>query len=120
MARYLLDDVPMNTRLQWVEQGSHRVSDDETTASTRASGAATFSEKLGTAVGFSWAPALVAVSALRRARTFHPRGDLFVGRVEVDPAADASDAALASRLVGESLVRFSDSLSKTAPCASMF
>lgn len=122
MAWDLLDGFLMNTRLQRMggEQGrpvdgrkAHSPAPDIVTraGTTRIS----LSERFGTAVGFTWAPALMAISALRGARTFHPRGDLFLGRVEVDPAADASAASLASRLVGESLIRFSDSLSKHGP-----
>jgi len=72
-------------------------------------------EGYGTAVGALVSPAFGLISALRRARTFHPRGDLFVGHLHVDPAAQADDAVLGRRLQGEVLLRFSDALSKQGP-----
>ena len=58
-------------------------------------------ELAGTALGWVAAPAFAAVSAIRRARTFHPRGVVYAATV------DALDGALGEALRGAALVRFS-------------
>ncbi|MFO0605991.1 MAG: hypothetical protein U0324_22590 [Polyangiales bacterium] len=58
-------------------------------------------ELAGTALGWVAAPAFAAVSALRRARTFHPRGVVYAATV------DAPDGPLGEALRGPALVRFS-------------
>ncbi len=70
---------------------------------------------LGLATGLAIGPFFGLVSALRRARTFHPVGDVFLGEVRVDPAARKGDQILAQRLEGDVLVRLSDALSKEGP-----
>ncbi len=69
----------------------------------------------GLVAGGMMGPFFGLVSALRQARTFHPVGDLFVGEVQIDPAARKKDHVLAGRLEGEVLIRFSDALSKEGP-----
>ena len=69
-------------------------------------------ELIGTTVGWISAPFFALVSALRRARTFHPHGHLFRGHATPDPAVEADDAELAQRLAADVLVRLSDALSK--------
>jgi hypothetical protein len=65
-------------------------------------------ERLGTALGWLVAPLFALTSALRRARTFHPDGDVFTA--VVTPSTDAG--ALGERLRGSALVRFSGALWK--------
>lgn len=57
------------------------------------------------------APIVAAVSRVRRARTFHPRGLVFVGRCE-PIAGDAGLAALGEMLSGRVLARCSGALWK--------
>ena len=70
------------------------------------------SEALGTAVGYAVAPWFALTSTLRRARTFHPCGDLADAVVEPHPLVADRDRPLAERLAGRALVRLSDALSK--------
>jgi hypothetical protein len=70
---------------------------------------ATVGEKLGVALGGVAAPVFALVSRLRRARTFHPRGDAFHADVTALPGGGALGAALA----GPALVRFSGALWKS-------
>jgi hypothetical protein len=69
---------------------------------------------VGLAAGWAVAPVFAVFSFARRARTFHPCGPTFVATVrkaaEVSPEFDA----LAHRLVGRALVRFSGALWKRA------
>jgi hypothetical protein len=60
------------------------------------------------------APLFAAVSLVRRARTFHPRGLLF--HAVLEPSKDASPRLepLASRLAGPAIVRFSAALWKSS------
>jgi hypothetical protein len=69
---------------------------------------------LGVATGWLIAPLFGMVSALRRARTFHPRGPIF--HACISPHADAAPEmqSLAERLQGRALVRFSGALWKQA------
>jgi hypothetical protein len=64
---------------------------------------------VGRALGWAVAPAFALTSRARGARTFHPRGLLFVG--EVLPAGGAP-TALGESLRGPALVRFSNALWK--------
>ena len=73
------------------------------------------SHELGVAVGRAIAPFFRMTSALRRARTFHPRGDLAaadVARHRELPGSDAALAALADHLSGRALVRLSSALAR--------
>jgi hypothetical protein len=66
-------------------------------------------ERLGKVAGVALAPLTATVSALRRARMFHPRG--VVVRAAVVPAARAARwQGLAARLEGHALVRMSAAL----------
>jgi len=65
-------------------------------------------ESFGHAIGRSWAPVTAAVSALRRARMFHPEGIVCAGLVTC--AADSRFAELGERLAGPVLARFSAAL----------
>jgi hypothetical protein len=67
---------------------------------------------LGRAAGWLVAPLFGVVSFVRQARTFHPRGPIFHARVERHPDASAQRWALADRLAGQALVRFSGALWK--------
>ncbi len=58
----------------------------------------------------SWAPAIAAISALRRSRMFHPNGLVFSGRVEA--IVGGRYAALGAQLDGHGLVRCSTALWK--------
>ena len=76
------------------------------------------SERVGDFLGGLTAPVFKAVSHARRARTFHPRGDLV--RVTMTPV-DAAESEwpfelgkLGTRLTGEGLLRLSNALWKTA------
>lgn len=66
-------------------------------------------EILGLAVGALTAAPVALVSALRHARTFHPRGVLYTGRIEPLPETPAS---LTGVIEGHVLARFSGALSK--------
>jgi len=64
------------------------------------------SEILGTALGWALAPLTAVVSLTRRARTFHPDGQVLVASVEeVDESPLAS--AIGRRLAGPAIVRLS-------------
>jgi hypothetical protein len=66
------------------------------------------SERAGVTLGWLIAPAFALTSALRRARTFHPSGEVFTARVEpVDGGARTGEW-----LRGPALVRFSSALWK--------
>ena len=67
-------------------------------------------ELLGTLVGAAWALPVAAISALRHARTFHPRGVLVEGRLV--PYSSVSADAIAERFTGRALVRLSGATSK--------
>lgn len=67
-------------------------------------------ERIGTAIGKALAPVVAAVSRFRRARTFHPRGIVFVGRSE--PIIGGAFANLGADLEGQLLVRCSGALWK--------
>jgi hypothetical protein len=67
-------------------------------------------ERAGLAVGLTWAPAVAAISALRKSRMFHPRGVLATGRVF--PSPYALDHVVAERIAGPALVRLSGALAK--------
>lgn len=69
-------------------------------------------ELAGDLVGSLVAPLFFLASRLRRARTFHPRGDVGTARVEVDPIASGTARRVAERLRGVALVRFSSALDK--------
>ncbi len=68
------------------------------------------SERIGQALGRAVAPVFEAVSEARRARTFHPRGDLVFAHVE--PALDGALPELARALEGPAFARFSSALSR--------
>jgi hypothetical protein len=74
----------------------------------------TASGTLGKVAGWIVAPAFGLTSFARHARTFHPRGETFEASVTVDDAVPSPFAALAERLVGSALVRFSGALWKRA------
>jgi hypothetical protein len=67
-------------------------------------------ERAGLWVGRAWATPIAMISALRRARMFHPRGLLFSGRVVACPASRFATAA--RRIEGHALVRLSGALAK--------
>lgn len=67
-------------------------------------------ERIGAAIGAVLAPAIAAVSRFRRARTFHPRGQTFIGRVE--PIIGGAFANIGADLQGDVLARFSGALWK--------
>jgi hypothetical protein len=67
-------------------------------------------ERIGTVIGKALAPVVAAVSRFRRARTFHPRGIVFVGRSE--PIIGGAFANLGADLAGQLLVRCSGALWK--------
>lgn len=67
-------------------------------------------ERIGMAIGSALAPVVAAVSRFRRARTFHPRGIVFVGRSE--PIIGGAFANLGADLAGHVLVRCSGALWK--------
>ncbi|HVH41336.1 MAG TPA: hypothetical protein VM925_03305 [Labilithrix sp.] len=69
-------------------------------------------ERTGEAMGVLAAPLFAATSALRRARTFHPRGDCADAEVTIAADVPVEHHRLASRLVGTAFVRFSDALTK--------
>lgn len=63
--------------------------------------------------GWLMAPVFGLTSAARRARTFHPRGPLYYAHAVRHAATPPELHALADRLTGEALVRFSGALWKT-------
>ena len=69
-------------------------------------------ERAGELLGTLAAPAFALSSALRRARTFHPRGDCADADVSVADNVPRAHRALAERLAGNAFVRFSDALTK--------
>jgi hypothetical protein len=69
-------------------------------------------EGAGEVIGAVAAPLFTVASALRRARTFHPRGDCADAVVELDDDVPEAYRGLAERLVGKAFVRLSDALRK--------
>ncbi|MBX3198210.1 MAG: hypothetical protein KF894_08705 [Labilithrix sp.] len=69
-------------------------------------------ERAGELLGAVAAPAFAITSALRRARTFHPRGDCADADVTIADGVPREHLALAERLAGNAFVRFSDALTK--------
>jgi hypothetical protein len=67
-------------------------------------------EDLGSALGVLWSPAVAAISRARHARMFHPEGIVCIGHVVPEP--DTRFDALAQRLAGPVLARFSAALWK--------
>lgn len=67
-------------------------------------------ERIGTVIGTLLSPVVAAVSNLRRARTFHPRGLVFQGRSE--PIIGGAFANLGAELEGTVLARCSGALWK--------
>jgi hypothetical protein len=84
------------------------------TSSVRASPPRHLSEILGRISGWVVAPLFAVVSFARRARTFHPSGSTLHAAVVRHPNAPAELHALADRLAGHALVRFSGALWKHA------
>lgn len=72
---------------------------------------------LGRAAGWAAAPLFGLVSLVRHARTFHPRGPVFHATVTRHATAPEHLHALADRLAGPALVRFSGALWKHAESA---
>jgi hypothetical protein len=70
------------------------------------------SERTGEVLGIVAAPAFALTSRLRRARTFHPRGDCADAELTVAEGAPAELVPLAALLCGRAFVRFSDALTK--------
>ena len=68
--------------------------------------------RAGVTLGWVIGPLFALVSWLRRSRTFHPRGPVFHAWAAQHPAVPAELAALAERLTGCALVRFSGALWK--------
>lgn len=73
---------------------------------------ATVGERIGDVVGRAVGPLFAATSTVRRARTFHPRGDCLDAIVERAAGVPARWASLAARLEGAAFVRFADALTK--------
>jgi len=69
-------------------------------------------DAFGRLLGAAAAPFFALTTKLRRARTFHPRGDLLEATVTVDPSVPADARAIAERLAGPAVVRLSSALSK--------
>jgi hypothetical protein len=67
----------------------------------------------GLALGWTIAPAFGIASWMRRARTLHPRGVIYRATVSVHAQAPADLYALAGRLAGPALLRFSGALWKS-------
>lgn len=65
-------------------------------------------EAIGLAIGRWLAPAVAAISRMRKARMFHPEGHTFAGRVVA--AGEGAYAELAGRLTGRALVRLGPAL----------
>lgn len=70
-------------------------------------------ERLGEVLGAISAPVFKAVSHARRARTFHPRGDLVRVSMQAIHPPDGPLGALGEELAGEGLARFSNALWKS-------
>jgi hypothetical protein len=68
-------------------------------------------ETIGDVIGQIWAPVISEIARLRGARTFHPVGHTFSGRIE--PIIGGHFDALGARLDGRVLVRVSGALSKS-------
>ena len=64
-------------------------------------------ERVGAAIGVLWAPAVGAISALRRARMFHPVGHTYAGFAE---PVEGPFVALGRQLTGRVLARCSAAL----------
>ena len=75
----------------------------------------TLAERLATIAGWAMSPLFAFTSLLRRARTFHPDGDVF--KAEVIPASRAhgAEAEVGKRLAGRAIVRLSSALVKGEP-----
>lgn len=73
------------------------------------------SYRLGVLTGWLIAPLFGLTSGVRRARTFHPRGPVFLAHVVRHPDVPPELHALADRLMGDALVRFSGALWKREP-----
>jgi hypothetical protein len=69
-------------------------------------------ERAGELLGLAAAPLFVVTTALRRARTFHPRGDCADADVSVAEDVPLKYRPLAERLAGNAFIRFSDALTK--------
>lgn len=67
-------------------------------------------ERLGEVVGAAMAPLIARVTEARHARTFHPDGVVFMGKVTSEAESDSAAAELAKRLTGAALVRCSGAL----------
>jgi hypothetical protein len=67
-------------------------------------------EFLGRVVGAAWALPVAAISALRHARMFHPRGVLYEAHLE--PFSSVAAEPVARRFSGHALVRLSGATSK--------
>jgi hypothetical protein len=65
-------------------------------------------ERIGDAIGRSWAPAVAAIARMRNARMFHPEGHTFSGRIE--RGGFGPYAELGQRLEGHVLARYSQAL----------
>ena len=70
--------------------------------------------RAGLVLGWAIGPVFAFVSWLRRSRTFHPRGTVFHAWAAQHPAVTPQLSALAERLTGRALVRFSGALWKRA------
>lgn len=70
----------------------------------------TLSERAGVLLGRLIAPVFTLTTRARRARTFHPRGDLAFGEVAIEPDVATQDLPLALALSGNVLARFSSAL----------
>lgn len=69
-------------------------------------------EQAGVVIGVLAAPVFALTSALRDARTFHPRGDCADAEVTMSDGVPAELSKLAASLCGMAFVRFSDALTK--------
>lgn len=69
-------------------------------------------ERIGTTVGAMASPWLAAASFARQARVLHPDGETFLVDVVADRAAPDAHHALAQRLGGPALARFSGAMWK--------
>jgi len=67
-------------------------------------------ETAGHWLGTLLAPAVAWVSRARQARMFHPVGQTYQARLEIEPGLDAPWKELAERLSGPALARFSGAL----------
>lgn len=75
----------------------------------------TFAERVAELAGFAVAPLFALASLVRRARTFHPEGDVFRGEAIVAPRAYGAEAEVGKRLAGKLVVRLSSALRKGEP-----